>query len=164
MVSPPFFGKAPETGGLVRFVPYRGEEKEENEVYSVIPVSEFPKFRIDSRYIDRKRWAKIARKKGLSPDDQDYVALNETGEAHCFESLVGWEGTETLNDGNGEKLFADWPDGMPANAETIPVMARFLTESLLEVVDEETGKKVFKTLWALVQDGMVKAKTFERKN
>lgn len=147
----------------MKFVPYRGEEVEEGEVYTVAPVPDFPKFNVTTRYVDRKTWAKIAKRRGMRPDEGDFVALNEVGEAHCLEALVGWEGTETLVDANGGPLFKDWPDGMPVNPDTSKTMARFLCESILEVIGDE-GKKVAKTLWVVVQDEVVKKKTVERKN
>lgn len=139
---------------MSRFIAYTGKEDEES--YTTTPVEDFPAFKVRVRPSTNKRWAKTAKKKGLKPNDQEYVALFDTSEESCKESLLDWEGTQEI-----------WPDdgegGLAVSDDNMSKMAARLCASVIEGPGDD-GKTGWKTFWQSIQEQVIEQRARERKN
>lgn len=130
--------------------------KEDEESYVTIPVESIPEFRVTVRPVTNRRWSKIAKKKGLKPQDQEFVALFDTGEESCKESLISWEGTQHVWPDDG-------PEGFPVTDANMGKMAERLVGSVVEGVNDD-GNKGWKSFWMTIQEQVTEQRAVERKN
>lgn len=138
-----------------RFIALTGKEDEES--YVTTPVADVPEFKVTVRPSSNKRWAKIAKKKGLKPQDQDFVSLFDTSEESCQEALIEWTGTQHI-------WPEDGPDGLPVTSENMKRMATRMCGSVVEGFDETSGAKTWKSFWQESQSQVVEQRAVETKN
>lgn len=139
----------------MRFIPATGHEDEES--YVTVPIEPIPEFTVTVRPTTNSRWAKAAKKKGLKPDNQEYVQLFDVSEESCMEALIEWNGTQHI-------WADDGPDGLPVSDTTMKKMAQRLVSSVVEVGTDSDGASKWKSFWTVIQEQVTEQRAVERKN
>lgn len=139
---------------MSRFIPASGREDEES--YVTNPVDSIPRFTVKARATTNKRWSKIAKKKGLKPNAQEYESLFDTSEESCKEALVEWSGTQHV-------WPQDGPEGLPVTDENMAKMAWRLCASQNEITNPD-GTKGWQSFWVSMQEQIIEQRAVEAKN